>query len=661
MSNTLNKEKSVYLQQHANDPIHWKTWSDELLEKAKKEKRIIFVSIGYAACHWCHVMHRECFQDTEVANYLNENYVCIKVDREERPDLDSIYQSAHYILSEATGGWPLSSFINPYTQLPIFSGLYFPKEKFLELIQLIDKETKGRLENISESQVNLVNLLNSYQERQEEQLDLSEIAKLYCEQNDRIYDEQNGGYGSQTKFPQTAKLKLNFYLGRIYHENSEISENVLRKNKETIYSICSKGLNDCISGGFFRYCVDPKWQIPHFEKMLYDNALILDALCDAWVIGNDPLIKDKIFSAIKWLEKELKTEDGKYYSSIDADSNGIEGGYYTFSKDEIEKILTTDELNTFHLQCQSLQIENEDQYFPIERGKHLSEKDRMDLGSIFKKLDDYRWSNKFYPTKNTNIILSWNGMALKAISKAAKIFQEDRFSLLSENLIESILKDNISQLDKDNLCLTNNDKHIFIDDYAFLIDGLIEYLEYRWDDELYSLTLELTNTMIDLFWDHKEGFWFNYRDRDKLLFNPKIVFDESTPSGYAIAIIVLTKLGIIAANSQYLEIAERAIQIQSEVISKTPQSCSMLFLAANFYTHAKSIIFFGDQRDDQNWNKKIYNQFNPHLFAFNLPNNTSHKLFQDKLDNKNKNNIFVCGRGFCSNPFQDLEEVFKQI
>ena len=347
--NELNKEDSLYLQQHAKNPVNWHAWSQKSIEDAKKFQKPIILSIGYSACHWCHVMAHESFEDEETALIMNENFFNIKVDKEERPDLDNIYQTSHQIINGSAGGWPLTVFLDPKTLLPFFSGTYFPKENkygqraFKDVLNILSSAFRKNKKEIELQTTNLSTLLNQelYKEFEHEMnLEPLEKGVTLLEQN---YDRKHGGFGSAPKFPQCSSLML---LNQINHEKD--SKSKLGLIDHTVNRMVHGGIRDHLEGGFFRYSVDEKWMIPHFEKMLYDNAQILSVLIESWKRTNKKLFLDVARETADWVLKEMSSKEGGFYSTIDADSEGEEGKFYSWTLEELEEIIEVKDREFFY-------------------------------------------------------------------------------------------------------------------------------------------------------------------------------------------------------------------------------------------------------------------------------------------------------------------------
>ena len=497
--NKLSKERSLYLQQHADNPVDWYPWCDEAFEIAKKTNKPIMLSIGYSACHWCHVMAHESFEDQETADILNTHFINIKVDREERPDVDKVYQMSQSIITGKNGGWPLTIFMD-HDKFPFFGGTYFPKEdkygmlSFKKILMRVIEFYDNNQDDIKSQNMNVLNVFRNLQSKENEEriIDQSLINKLKLQLNS-IMDTINGGFGSAPKFPQFPSLA--FFIDN-YSTDLEKS-----KIQHTIDRMCVSGINDHIDGGFFRYSVDDVWMIPHFEKMLYDNGPMMSILCDSYIEFNDEFYLKKANSIYEWVSECMTSEEGVFYSTIDADSEGHEGKYYVFTTDEIQHSLTKkdiDLLKTYFLELGKPNFEG-NHHLHLKRKKESDFKKNInEFLRIFKKLSELR-KNKKMPNIDKKILLSWNCLYIKGLIKLYKISnnQDIKFTIdRALNFItnEMVTNDSIFSCYNNGACFPG-----YLDDYALMGSTLIDYFTLDWNEDYYDLCNRICDNLINYF------------------------------------------------------------------------------------------------------------------------------------------------------------------
>jgi uncharacterized protein YyaL (SSP411 family) len=433
MSNHLAKEPSTYLQQHANNPVNWYPWNPESLKEAKQQDKPILLSIGYSACHWCHVMAHESFEDQATAELMNKGFINIKVDKEERPDLDKIYQTAHQVINQRPGGWPLTVILDPHTLLPFFAGTYFPKESrfglpaFTEVLQqIIDfyQQEKEKLKEHQQQMRGVFNRLSTEEPTKQSTLTKEPLVNA-TQQLLQLYDKQNGGFGKQPKFPQPSNLQR--LLKYSFYDLTQ-QKNCLNALYTSLNKMALGGIYDHLAGGFFRYSVDAQWRIPHFEKMLYDNAQLLTVYSDAYTISGNALYAQHITQTAEWVIKAMQAPNGGYYATLDADSEGEEGKFYVWDNKEIKAALTPEEAalfaETFGLNQRAnfeghwhLYVANPAQYPPKENSL---------LANACEKLLQLR-EQRIKPRRDEKIITSWNGLMIKGMAKAGLVTQNTKY------------------------------------------------------------------------------------------------------------------------------------------------------------------------------------------------------------------------------------------
>jgi len=558
--NNLKNERSLYLKQHADNPVFWYPWGEQAFAEARRLNKPIMLSIGYSACHWCHVMAHESFEDEETALILNENFINIKVDREERPDIDKIYQMSQSIITGKNGGWPLTIFMD-YDKFPFFGGTYFPKEdkygmlSFKKILKRVVEFYKNNKEDIKKQNSNVLEVFKRLTSRETEttKIDGQIMNKLKI-QLDSITDTINGGFGSAPKFPQFPSLSFCI--------NNCSTELEIKKVKHTIDRMCTSGINDFVDGGFYRYSVDDLWMIPHFEKMLYDNGPMMSILCDSYVKFSDDLYIDKAREIYNWGNLFMISEEGVFYSTIDADSEGSEGRYYIFSKDELSKSLEKNEIDMLDEYLLNLDKPNfEGNYhLHLHRKKEYDfKKNKHKFEKIFNKLSTLR-KGKVLPSIDKKILLSWNCLYIKGLIKLYKITKDENILKTINKALDFIIH---KMMSSETIYSCFNQEPCFpgyLDDYALLGSVLIDYLTIEYNQDYYDVCKRVCDDLINDFEDkEKGGFFFTSNRHEQLFHRPKSIGDDSVPSGLVYATDTLFYMGYISGNQNYIEVAERAL------------------------------------------------------------------------------------------------------
>lgn len=584
--NRLAFEKSPYLLQHKDNPVDWYPWGKEAFNKAKEENKPLFISIGYSTCHWCHVMNRESFQDEEVAELLNRYFVPIKVDREERPDIDKVYM----IFAEAMigfGGWPLNVVATPDGK-PFFIGTYFPKRTRDRMIGLLD--LLNRVNNLWESKRNEIvteaseiveEVKKQYLTGRKGKID-SDIFITAKEELKRIYDRKNGGFGFKPKFPMPQYI---WYLLEYGARNDD--KEALEMAELTLEKMYKGGIFDHIGYGFYRYSVDEKWLIPHFEKMLYDNALLGIVYAKAYNLTGKGFYKDVAEKIYSFAVRELLSQDGGFYSALDAESEGTEGKYYVFTYDEIIEILGK---YLGEVYCKYYNITKKGNFSgannPNLIGVNLEEIFSDDIEKLEKAreiLFEYR-GRRIKPHRDEKILTSWNGLIIGSLANAGRVFRNDDYIQMAVKSADFIVSNLIDS--NGNLMSTFIDGKAynfgFLEDYAFLLYGLLELYESCKDNKYLDLSISLADKMINLFEDKDDGGLYFYSDlSEELILRPKDFRDGATPSGNSMATIGLLKLFKITQDVKYRDLAEKIIYSWGQDINDYPLDYLYLLIAAH--------------------------------------------------------------------------------
>ncbi|MCD5323170.1 MULTISPECIES: thioredoxin domain-containing protein [Pontibacillus] len=578
-ANRLNHEKSPYLLQHAYNPVDWYPWGEEAFQKAKREGKPIFLSIGYSTCHWCHVMERESFEDQEVAQMINERFVAIKVDREERPDLDSVYMTICHMMN-GMGGWPLSVFMTP-EQVPFYSGTYFPKESRYGMPGLKDVIIQ-LYQNFKQQPDKVKNIEKNVQHALDQAFHITPSTELSEEVLDHTYstlfkqfDRTYGGFGNAPKFPRPHTLT---FLLRYYDYSGQ--EEALNMVTKTLDGLAAGGIYDHVGFGFSRYSVDEKYLVPHFEKMLYDQALLGIAYTEAYQVTKEPRFKKTADEIMSYVLRDLTHPEGGFYSAEDADSEGEEGKFYVWTPDEIKGVLGNSLGEQF---CEIYNITDHGNF----EGKSIPNVIGIDLQQyassynstekeLAEALDHSRAKlfearkKRIHPFKDDKVITSWNGMMIAALAKASRVFENDTYINAAKHGLEFIETHLIVD---DRLMVRYRDgevKHLgLIDDYAYMLWAYLEMYEATYDLEYIQKANHLSENMFKLFLDEEGGGFYLYgHDHEQLIARPKEAADGAVPSGNSVAALQLLRLARLTGDHQKEEVVEKMLHAFSDDLAK---------------------------------------------------------------------------------------------
>jgi uncharacterized protein YyaL (SSP411 family) len=677
--NQLRHETSPYLLQHANNPVHWYAWKPEAFEKARAEDKPILVSIGYATCHWCHVMERESFEDVEVAGYMNENFVCIKVDREERPDVDQIYMEACQIMSGG-GGWPLNCFLTPDGR-PFFAGTYYPpvpsynRPSWLQVLMNISSAYERQRDTV-ESQANrLTDMIRNAGgtltaiRQQAEVPGLPFHAVLL--QNifhglSRQFDHQNGGFGGAPKFPGT--MALQFLLQyHYYFRETEALEHVTR----SLDKMAMGGIYDQLGGGFARYATDAAWLVPHFEKMLYDNALLVGLLADAYQLTGKPLYRQTMEETLEWVRREMTSSEGGFYSALDADSEGVEGKCYVWDKAEVDAILGADaavfcayygvseEGNWEHHNI--LWREKDLASFAREHDLDVQELDTR-LSICRQRLFEVR-SRRVPPGLDDKILLDWNALMCTAYARAYAATGEASYRESACRALDFLLE-RLLQPDGISLYHTYREGkaqyNAFLDDYAFLIEALLEVAQVTYDYRYLQQARQYIEYVLEQFLDREEAlFYFTSSRQQDILLRRKDLYDSATPSGNSTMVRNLQRAGILLGREDWRELAGRCLLKLRDAVERYPSSFGRWATAmVGEVMGTAEIAVTGAQAFELA--DQIQREFLPHkvLMATAAPDE-SFPLLAAKAAGETL--IYVCRNYACLQPVRTLEEFRKLV
>lgn len=688
--NRLSYEKSPYLLQHADNPVDWYPWSDEAFEKAKQENKPVFLSVGYSTCHWCHVMAHESFEDDEVASMMNEAFVNIKVDREERPDIDGVYMEVAQMIT-GRGGWPLTIIMTPEKQ-PFFAGTYIPKEGrygtrgMKELIPRITEIWEGDRSNIDETVGKIKEALSgSKSPGGMSDLTLDTVDLAFSQLSQR-FDEKRGGFGTAPKFPSPHNLLL---ILRYWKRTGD--DWALFIVEKTLQAMRNGGIFDHIGFGFHRYSTDAEWLLPHFEKMLYDQASLMMAYTEVYQITRKQEYADIIREIFEYVTRDLTSPEGAFYSAEDADSEGEEGKFYTWKLSEIKDVIKDEAKASIFMQVFNIHEEGnfEDEATREKTGlniPHLSEKVEIDtdlkmsreelkilLDSIKTNLF-IRREGRVRPGLDDKILTDWNGFMIAAISKAGAVLGDEKFVETSEKALKFIVDTMVDE--KRQLFHRYKDGEViiqaFLDDYSYLVWALLETYEATFKPEYLELARDLTSDMLEHFWDDEDGgLFFTGTYSEELLVRKKDAYDGAMPSGNSIAALNLIRLARFLGETSFEEKAAETIRSFSGIIPRAYSGFSMMLNAVEF-AHGESyeIVIAGDpdEEDTQEMITAILNQYIPNRVI--LLKGTEHQSkeisrlapfakFHDRVGGKAT--AHVCIDYNCKLPTNDTQQLLKLI
>jgi len=676
MPNRLSQETSPYLQQHADNPVDWHAWNPEALQLARDQDKPILLSIGYSACHWCHVMAHESFEDADVAAVMNELFVNIKVDREERPDLDQVYQTAHHLLTRRHGGWPLTMFLSP-DGTPFFGGTYFPKQArynlpafpdLLKRVAQVYKENRAELEEQSSHLIEALSATLPSPGSMEVVLNDAPLA-LAVQQHKENFDSTFGGFGGAPKFLHPAELDL---LLRRSKANGD--KQALQIVHFTLQQMAHGGLYDQLGGGFCRYSVDERWEIPHFEKMLYDNGLLLPIYCDAWQSSGDALFARIVEQTAAWVLHEMQSSEGGYYSSLDADSEHEEGKFYVWQRDEILELLNDDEyalIEPYYGLDRAANFENHAWNLRISaplaeitRQLGLPE-DRASalLTSAQKKLLAAR-EQRIRPGRDEKILSAWNGLMIAGMAHAARTFNRPDWLQSAQRAMDFVRK----TLWRDGKLLAtykDGKAHLnaYLDDHAYLLNALLELMQAGYRNVDMSFAVQLADALLARFEDKQDGgFFFTSHDHEVLIQRNKTGPDNAIPSGNGIAAQSLLRLSELTGETRYAEAAERCLKLFFPALQQVPSYHSSLCTALAEYLQPEAVLVLrGDSKDIAAWLDALRSRYLPEVMTIALNDDIAD--LPELLDKPRgeKATAWLCHGTQCLPPITDVRELLAQL
>ena len=676
ITNQLTNAPSLYLSQHKDNPVAWQHWHSDVLALAQQQDKPILLSIGYSASHWCHVMARESFEDIETAQLMNDMFINIKVDREQRPDLDRVYQLAHLFLTGRPGGWPLTLFLCPRTHIPFLVGTYFPKERennrisFKELLRKVNDyyHTRGKdfIDTIDE-------VKNRYQQLTELEQTLDEDASISRIPIDKATvdilkdaDLQYGGFGNAPKFAMPTLLERLLVAHLEKHPQSAAAQRHLTLSLKIM---ARSGVVDQVGGGFFRYATDTQWTIPHFEKMLYDNALMLAVYAQAWSVNGETDIEHCARNTARWLLTTLACAEGAFYGSVNADMGESEGANYCWQLSEIDTLLEEREKALIHTIFDLDKYPNFQTYYHLHRQRSweaISDELEIDDSEIFSlyhsAIEKLRHHRQQRPTScDEKVLTAWNGLAIRGLAIAARVFADQEYLQAAQTAADFI---------RQHLWLNNrlyaawqHGKAIglgFLDDYAYLIDGLMELLRVQWRDDDYRFIGQLLESMIDNFADQEHGgFYFSAHDNEALIYRGKYFADTVLPSANGVAAKVLVRYGYLTTEPHYLDCAKRTLLNAWGAMLRHPKTHHTTLLAlAEYFQPPPHVLLKGNQSMDE-WRHQIQLQYGERVQCYWVPDNSD--VHPPELFLLDGNQGLVCVGDHCLEPQDHLAELLSQL
>ncbi len=681
MPNRLASESSPYLRQHADNPVDWYPWGEEALARARSENRPILLSIGYSACHWCHVMAHESFEDPATAAVMNELFVNIKVDREERPDLDKVYQLAHQMLVQRPGGWPLTMFLTPDEHIPFFGGTYFPDapRHGMPSFQDVLRRVAGFFEDDADAVEQQSVAIRDVFDRISRPVDQSEepgraaldLARSQLEEN---FDKRWGGFGSAPKFPHPTSIERLLRHWRSSATGDQPDLQALYMVTLSLQRMAQGGIFDQLGGGFCRYSVDGYWMIPHFEKMLYDNGPLLALYSRLWAVTNEPLFQQVANQTADWVLREMQSPEGGYYSTLDADSEGGEGMFYVWTRDEILELVTEAEFGAvsrlygvdrdpnfegrWHL-FQSRSVED------VAADLDLEPAVVAELAASAREKMLKARETRSRPGRDEKVLTAWNGLMIGGMAVAARHLGRSDLAESAFRAAEFIrerlwVDDRLMASFKDDQARYSG----YLDDYAFLLAGILELLQIEWRTPLIEFARQLADVMLTNYRDHDNGgFYFTSEEQENLIHRPKPLADEATPSGNGIAALSLNRLGCILGESRYLDAAASTIRSAWGAVSELPYAhCSLLDALEETLEPVEIVIIRGKPEAMSSWHQAAMLMYAPRRLCIAIPDDVTD--LPDGLAAKEPRDdvvAYLCRGTVCGPPLTSLSELTNTL
>lgn len=673
--NRLADETSPYLLQHADNPVEWYPWGEEAIARARAEDKPILLSIGYSACHWCHVMAHESFEDEATAAVMNELFVNVKVDREERPDLDKTYQLAHQLLTQRGGGWPLTMFLSPHDLRPFFGGTYFPNEPrfgmpaFSDLLRRVSAFYHARRDDIAQQSAALDEAFQQLAPPSlggEAPITLEPLADAR-ERLAQTFDATHGGFGHAPKFPHPTNIDWLLRQWRATAASDTPDLHALYMATLTLNRMAEGGLQDQVGGGFARYSVDEFWMIPHFEKMLYDNGLLLRVYANAAIATGEPLFRDAAIHTGEWLIREMQSDAGGYFSSLDADSEGHEGEFYVWDLEEVRAVVDP---AAYEIVVRRFGLDHSANFegkwhLHVHRSiEDIASELRLDPAAVASHLATAREAlraareQRVRPGRDEKILTAWNALAIAGMLVAGRTLGRADFVTSAFRALDFV-REHLWQ--NDRLLATYKDGRArfagYLDDHAFLLDALLEALQTKWRTDDLHFAVRLADTLLERFEDAQAGgFFFTASDHEQLLFRPKQFADEALPAGNAIAAQALTRLGLLLGETRYLDAAARTLRAGWLSLREHPHAHTSMLVALEEHLDSPEIVIVrGESPALAEWKAALDRIYAPKRFMFAIPNDA--RGLPEAVANKRPEASpvgYVCRGPTCSAPVRSL-------
>jgi uncharacterized protein YyaL (SSP411 family) len=674
--NRLARETSPYLLQHAANPVEWHPWGAEAIELARRLDRPILLSIGYSACHWCHVMAHESFEDEATAAVMNRLFVNVKVDREERPDLDKVYQTAHQVLTQRGGGWPLTMFLAPDDLTPFFGGTYFPKlprygmPAFTDLLERVAAFYRDERESVAAQNAALRGVFADIRPPgagPDDAITREPIDRAR-QQLAASFDARFGGFGPAPKFPHAASIE---FLLRAWHATATgrvPDADALDMAVVTLRRMAEGGIFDQLGGGFCRYSVDPWWMIPHFEKMLYDNGPLLALLAQAAVATGDGVLREAALDTAAWAIREMRAPGGAFYAALDADSEGHEGRFYVWQRDDVRRLLEPEEYSAL---ARRFGLDREPNF---EGAWHLhgfvalpdvaralgiaADRAKALLDSARAKLLAER-GRRARPGLDDKILTAWNGLMIRGLAIAGRLLDEPPLTEAALAAIDFLRREAWRDGRLHAACKDGAARFpAYLDDHAFLLDALVEALQARFRTEDLRFAMEIADALLARFADRERGgFWFTAEGEDPPLSRPKSFADDAMPSGNGIAIQALARLGWLTGETRYLDAAEAAIRGGFPSLARAPDAHAAMLNALDEYLEPVGIVVIrGEAAEAAAWQATLSREYAPRRMAIAIPADAPG--LPEALAAKRaraRTVAYVCRGPVCSEPLERLD------
>ena len=628
MPNRLAKETSPYLLQHADNPVDWYPWGEEAFARARETGKPVLLSIGYSACHWCHVMAHESFEDEATAELMNELFINVKVDREERPDIDKIYQTAHQLITQRGGGWPLTMFLDGDDQRPFFGGTYFPKEArygmpaFGDLLKNIASYYEQKRDEVRQQSSRLLDVFGRLAPAPATDSEALSDAPLALARNtfEQTLDREFGGFGSAPKFPHPTTIDRLLRHWRSTANDTEPDVEALFMAALTLARMAEGGLFDHVGGGFYRYSVDQYWQIPHFEKMLYDNGPLLAVYAQAAVATGDTLFADAANATADWMLADMRDDNGGFYATRDADSEGHEGLFYLWDPDEVRELLD-DNYEVFAKRFGLNTDANFEGRWHLTVREQVTEDEAVVINKA-KRVLLARRDTRVAPGRDEKQLTSWNALAIRGLAIAGRALERPDLIDAAADAVE-FLQGNLMRDGRLLASYKDGEARFaaYLDDHAFLLDALLELLQARWNTQHLEFAQQLAELLLEHFEDKDDGgFWFTANDHEQLIHRSKPLADEAVPSGNGVAAFALQRLGFLLGETTYLDAAERTLRAAWRAISEVPHGhVSLLTALEEYLEHPEIVVIRGANDEISRWRDSAAKIYAPRRLVFAIP------------------------------------------